>query len=236
MPPRVLSFDVLGTLVDWDRGLADALRRHARIEHPGLIETLLEERLDAEWDLLEELEEFRPYREIVAESLLAAARASGTILGPAQAEAVAATVGDWPPFPDAGPALAQLAERFPLALVSNADRDDLERLAEGLGAPFRHLVAAGDVQAFKPEPDHLLALLHELELEEEELLHVSAWPEYDLGVAQDLLVPAAYVNRRGEPLPEEVEVAFEVASMEALARRLLRPRGGAKPRRRPARG
>ena len=102
------------------------------------------------------------------------------------------------------------------------------------GVTASRIVAAEDVGAFLPEQDHLLALLHELVIDEEELLHVSAQLEDDLETAQDLGIPAVYLNRRGEALPEELEVQLQVATLDELARRLGRSKGGSRRRRRKA--
>lgn len=220
LQPKLISFDCFGTLVDWQRGLEDALREHAGIANASQARRIFMARIDAEWELIEELEEFRPYRAILAESLVVAARREGTMLGSGQAERVAATITEWPPFDDVKEYLPKLALHLPLAVVSNCDRADLDRVLARLGAPFAHSISADHVMAYKPEPDHLLALLHETELDEEEVLHVSAHADYDLATAQDIGVPAVYLDRRREALPDDIDVALRVDSLEALFRRL----------------
>lgn len=220
LAPKVISFDLLGTLVDWDTGLDDALRVEGGIASAEQRRRLAAARLDAEWEIFENLEEFRAYRAIFAESVLAAARREGSMLGPSQAERIAATLPHWPPFGDVLDVLPKLARVAPLAIVSNCDRADLDVLIESLGAPIAHSISADRVEAYKPEPDHLLALLHEMEIDEEDLLHVSAFADYDLATAQDIGVAAAYLDRRGEPLPDDIEVALRVDSLDALFRRL----------------
>jgi 2-haloalkanoic acid dehalogenase type II len=231
-----VSFDCYGTLVDWERGLAEALRA----EWPGLDDAargrFVEARGAEEWRILSEMEAFSPYRAVLAESVLAAAARLELPADADRAARVAASIGTWPPFSDAAGALRRLGGRFRLAIASNVDRGDLERTLVLLGSPDVHCVTAEHVGCYKPEPDHLMALLHELGLDEDELLHVSACPEFDLETAQDLGIPAAYVDRRDVPLPEEIEVAFAVSDLDELATRLLampRPRpwrGGARPR------
>ncbi len=221
---KVLAFDVYGTLVDWNRGLAEALARETGIEGLPAI-GLLEARIPIEQELEAELEEFRPYREILAESLVRAAEETGLSLGPAAAERIAGSIAEWPLFPDVAEALPRLARRYRLAAVSNVDREDLARTLARMPAPFEHAVPADHVGCYKPEPDHFLALMHEMVVDEHEVLAVSAFPEYDLEIATDLGIPAAYVDRRGRPLPEDVEVLHRVRDLRELADRLLRPRG-----------
>jgi 2-haloalkanoic acid dehalogenase type II len=214
---RVASFDLGGTLLDAERGLVEAVRDSLGGGDPARLRLLAAARADAELELLEELEDYRPYAEVLAETLLSAAPRAGLTITAEQARAVAATLPDWPFFEDAVPALERIAARFPVAFVTNADRADWERLARRL--PFRaaRAVTGSDVLCYKPEADHLLALLHELELDEEELLHVSALPELDLATAEDLGIPHAYLDRFGEPLPEEITALVTVKTMTELA-------------------
>jgi 2-haloacid dehalogenase/putative hydrolase of the HAD superfamily len=234
---RLVSFDVLGTLVDDAAGLAGALVAHAGVAGGAQAERLVALVADAEWELLEALEDFRPHREILAESVVLAGRRAGHPIGAGAAERVAGGAGEWPLVEGAADALARLAERHRLALVANLGRADVERVIARLGVPVLHAVTSDDVASFKPEPDHFLALMHELELDEDELLHVSSRSEFDLETTTDLGIPSAYVDRRGEPLPEEVEAVLRAPSLGALAGRLCgrRTRRGTRGRPRGAR-
>lgn len=233
--PEILAFDVLGTLVDREAGLSKALAEVLGVRDAALLRRLVLEQGNAVWNLVTELEEFRPYRQVTAESLLQAAAAVGEPVEEAQAEAIAGSLPEWPLFPEVVESLALLGEGRTLALLSNLDAGDLSRVAERLGVPGAHQISADRVGCYKPEPDHLLALMHELEADEEAILVVSSHGDYDLLTANGLGIPAAYVDRRGEALPEEVEAALEVPDLARLARRLNGPRrkaGRSRPRRR----
>ncbi len=228
---RAISFEVFGVLVDDAAAIADGLARHAGVRHPEQVARILDERADAEWELLDELPDFEPWQAVVAKSLVRAAARAGTLLAASAAERIAAEIPEWPLFPDAPDALARLAGTYRLALVTHADRAHVGRLAARLGVSFAHVVTAGDLEAYKPEPDLLLALLHELELDEDELLHVSASVDYDIVTAEDIGVPSAYLDRRGADLPEDVTATLRVADLGQLASRLLAgPQRGARPR------
>ena len=214
---RVASFELGGTLLDAERGLIEAVRAALGGGDAAQLRLLAAARADAELELLEELEEYRPYAEVLAETLQRAAPRAGWILSAEQARAIAATLPEWPFYDDALPALERIAERHPVAFVTNADRADWERIERRL--PFRpaRAVTSSDVLCYRPEADHLLALLHELELDEEELIHVSAFPEIDLAAAEDLGIPRAYLDRFDEPLPEEITALVTVKTMTELA-------------------
>lgn len=226
-----LSFGLFGTLVDRWRGLAAALGEVGGITHPAQIERLLAEQGNAQWEVIEELDEFVPFREVLVQSLLKAAAVSGTLLPRSAAERVADSAPDWPLYDDAVPALERLAGRYRLVLVSNYDRPIVEGMAKRLKAPFARLVTSTDLEAYKPEPDLMLAVLHELELDEEHLMHVGSDPEQDLYTAEDLSIKACYVDRDGAGLPEELTVTLTVPSLGRLANLLVE--APAAPRRRP---
>lgn len=227
---RVASFDLLGTIVDWERGLAGALRELAGVADPGQAGRLVAARADAEWELLESLEAYRPYREVFAESTRIAASRTGGALDAETARRIAETLPEWPFFVDALPALERIAGRLPVAIATNADRPEWERLAARFPFEIAHAVTSTDVEEYKPEADHLLALLHEMALDEEELLHASAFPEYDLVTAEDLGILRAYVDRYGEPLPDEVSVQVVVKDLAGLADWIEAPDGARKAR------
>ncbi len=214
---RVASFDPFGTVIDGERGLAEAVRAATDTGDPQQLRLLAAARADAEWELIEQLEDYRPYRDVLAETLPGAAARAGITLSPEQARAIAGTLPEWPFYPDAAPALARIAARFALAFVTNLDRADWERIARRLPFPVARAVTSSDVLCYKPEADHLLALLHEMELDEEELLHVSASPQLDLATAEDLGIPGVFLDRSGEPLPEEITALATVSTMTELA-------------------
>ena len=94
----------------------------------------------------------------------------------------------------------------------------------GLGVPVAHAVSAGRVQCDLPEPDHLLALLHEMEREEEDLVYVTSNESLDLVTAAGLGIPVAWINAAGLPRPQEPEQLIEARDLPSLAERLLRRR------------
>ncbi len=219
-PRRVIAFGVLDTLADLDGMLDAALRDEADLEHEAQRRRLIAAREAAERDLIEALEDWRPYREIFAESLAQAARRVGTPIGPATIARITGRLGALPVHPDAAAALPGLARLGEFALAGSLDPDDLAALAGRLPAAPAHVVGAAVVGAYPPEPDLLLALLHEMELDEDELLFVSARCERELFTAQDLGIEAAFIDRARQGVPEDLEVRWHVPSLDALFRRL----------------
>ncbi|MDQ7008179.1 MAG: hypothetical protein Q9Q40_13210 [Acidobacteriota bacterium] len=217
---RVISLAVLGTLVDDRSGLARGLEAQGLA--PDAARALGGAALDRMGPLIEELEAFVPWEVLLVRALRLAAGERGLQLDESTARAAVSRMADWPLFDDVVPALASLAPAYRLALVSNLDQRRLEVLARRLDVGPLHLVGADRVGCFLPEPDHLMALIHELEVDEDRVLQVSARPMEDLLPAEGLGVAHAWVHRSDERGPGEVEIQIEAADLAALARRLTR--------------
>ena len=219
--PAAITFDCYGTLIDWNRGietaiaavpslrsLSDRARREIR-ERREAIE--FERHLPGAW---------RPYREVLAESLRDAAREGGIDVPAAEAASFAASMGRWPPHPDAPPALLRLRPRFGLAILSNVDRSTLLESVRLLGVSFDLLVTAEDVRSYKPAPAHFERALADLGLSPSEVLHVSFTADHDLRPAERLGIPTAWVRRYGVPEPRDLRPRFSVPDLLALAEAL----------------
>ena len=221
---EAVSFDLFNAVVDLRAGLAAGLARHAGLSSAPQAARLAYEREAVEEELLDKLEEFVPYDRLFASSLLEAASRAGAPLAPEQAAAIVADAGSWPHFPDAAPALQRIAAEKRVGVLSNFPRPLAAPHVARLGLAKARLIVADDVEAYLPEPDLLLALTHELELDEDQLLHVSCDPERDLYTAEDLGVRGVFVDRRGEGAPEDLGVAFVARDWTGVAARLLAPR------------
>ncbi len=216
--PAAITFDCYGTLIDWNGGIEGAIASVPALQRlPVTDRRSIRARREAI-----ELERYlpkgyRPYREILAESLLDAAREDGVEVPRDQAEAFAASMGSWPPHADSPEGLARLREKFRLAILSNVDRTTLLASVRLLGVPFDLLVTAEDVRSYKPARAHFDRALAELRLRPEEVLHVSYTAEHDLRPAQDLGIRTAWVKRYGVALPSGLQPRFAVPDLLALA-------------------
>ena len=100
--PRLLTFDIFGTVIDWRRGLRESLRRHGAELRDGDFDGVI----DAQASL--EQGPFRSYASIVASSLI---RALG--VPPHAAGSIGAEAGTWPLYPEAREALRRLRRVAP---------------------------------------------------------------------------------------------------------------------------
>lgn len=221
---EALTFDCYGTLIDWERGILDALG--ALLASHGVAgphdDALLERFAVAEAE--EEAGDYAPYRDV----LRAVARRLGAELGfettAAEAEAFAASVVVWPAFADSPGALARLATRFRLAVVSNVDDDLFAGSAARLGVAFDEVVTAQQVRSYKPAPAHFHEVLRRLDLPRERVLHVAQSLYHDIRPARELGFTCVWVNRRagraggGATAPTRATPHLEVPDLATLAR------------------
>src|SRR5262245_45754885 len=96
---RVLTFDCYGTLIDWDGGIRHALEALASLKGCDF-ERLTREREEAELALI--AEPYRPYGEILGQSLRVAAQRQGRTPEHGEVVSFVSTMGRWPAFPDSG--------------------------------------------------------------------------------------------------------------------------------------
>jgi len=217
---RALTFDCYGTLIDWEKGM-----RAAVSEVKGLagcdVERLLRDREQAEHELL--AGQYRMYSGILGDSLRTAAGAQGRTLAYGEILGFVNTMNRWPPFPDTGRAILRLAVSYPLAILSNVETKVLETSIKKIGAHFVALITAEDIHSYKPAPKHWEAALKRLHRPPDQVLHVAGSLFHDVRPARALGFETAWINRRGEPVPEDVDPGTVFADLTSLADALLGP-------------
>ena len=79
---------------------------------------------------------------------------------------------------------------------------------EAIGVPFDGSVVAGEIGSYKPAHGHWRAFAERFSPEAGRHVHVAASLFHDIAPAQELGIPAVWVNRLGETsdLPREAEL------------------------------
>lgn len=123
-------------------------------------------------------------------------------------------------FDDARPALAWLAQRFPVVAVSNGNAD-VQRI--GLGRYFSAGFSAQEFGVGKPDPRIFHAAAEAVGVAPQEVLHVGDDARLDVVGALDAGLQTVWVNRDGQDWTHEVHRPHAtVSDMSALCA-LLRP-------------
>ncbi|QDV37504.1 HAD family hydrolase [Tautonia plasticadhaerens] len=218
----VITFDCYGTLVDWERGIADAFaseasRKGTTFDGPAIVSAY--HRIEPEV----QAGTYRSYREILAEAAHRVASAFSWDLEPDHDGFLADSLPDWPPFPDTSDALRRLAEAgFRLGILSNVDGDllagTLRRLPDVFDADL--IVTAQAVGSYKPAPGHFEEARRRIGARR--WMHAAQSDFHDIRPAGELGIPAAWVNRTRAARPSDrPSPMLEVPTLAALADALV---------------
>jgi len=218
-----LTFDCYGTLVDWETGLLAALRPILRAHARDLTDQQL---LDLYGDLEPRAQvPYQTYRQVLAAVVRGLGERLGFQASQAEAESLAASLPDWPLFPDTRAALQRLKTRYRLAIVSNIDDDLFAGTARHLGIGFDAVITAQQARAYKPSPAPFLLALERLHLPRERVLHVGQSVFHDVVPARSLGLATVLVTRRGfgATRPSGGEPDLKVPDLQTLARLAVGP-------------
>ena len=206
MAIELFTFDIFGTILDWWRGLRED---GAAALDPGDFDAVI----DRQGEL--ESEAFRPYAEIVAQSLV-----DELGLPPDQASRIGANAGRWPLFADSAGALQQLRAFAPCAAITNSDLAHAAQVQEQLGFNLDGWICAEEVRTYKPDPEMWRAASRRLGVPfSRNWWHVSAYADYDHTTARSLGLTCVFVRRpHSRPGPSDVTVA-DLSELAALAGR-----------------
>lgn len=218
--PVWLSFDCFGTLIDWERGIINALspvflREERTLPYTAVMTAYAELERDAERP------PFRPYRQVLREVMCGLAARFGLRLERGEENLLVRALPHYPPFPDSRPVLGRLAGRFRLAVLSNVDRDLFEPVLDALGRPFACVLTADAIGAYKPDPQCFRALLEACGAAPVDILHCAQSRFHDVAPARAAGIPTMWIRRRqasGKAVPASDATAdYEVESLDALA-------------------
>lgn len=215
----VATFDCYGTLIDWEGGVGQFLYAHAlqvgaSDRAPGL-------ELRAEWEAAQfEIlaKEYRPYKQVLAESLQAVCTAHDWPFDDELAHRFVDAMRSWQPFPDVLPALRRArAAGLRLVIMSNTDNDIVTHSLRHLRVPFDDVVTAEDCEMYKPSDAFFAQALQRIGVAPERILHVAFGFKYDHAPAHRASMATAWVNRHAEPLPGTDRPDYEWRDLWGLA-------------------
>lgn len=210
--PEILTFDIFGTVLDWRRGMREAVAR----EGGTLGDEDFERVIDAQGRAEEGL--YRRYADITAASLEEVAG-----LEPEAAARIGADVGAWPPYPDAAEGLRRLMRAAPCVAMTNSDLTHGVQAQKRLGLTLSHWICAEEARVYKPSPEMWRFAASRVGASfGPAWWHVSAYADYDLATARSLGLTCVYVERpHARPGPTDLHVGDLVelaAIVESLAR------------------
>ncbi|KAL1837382.1 hypothetical protein VTJ49DRAFT_3941 [Mycothermus thermophilus] len=214
---RALSFDCYGTLIDWEPALAKDLSplvTHLDPSHPFRTNPLLAiQRFDEISMRLEAENPRMPYPENLSTSFHLLGKELGIDTTNDALTANATSVGHgpsrWPAFPDTVSALARLARRYRLVVLSNVDEASISRATAGplAGEGFKGFDAiytAEKIGSYKPDLANFRFLKEAvkkdlgMDAEKGELLHVARSLIADHVPAKEAGLRSVWIARGGD--------------------------------------
>lgn len=213
--PKYITFDCYGTLTNFQMGpmarkiFADRIR-------PEQMEAFVAD--FAAYRLDEVLGDWKPYRDVVRNSIERTCRKWKLQYRDEEALQFYNAVPTWGPHPDVPEGLAKVASKIPLVILSNASNDQIHHNVAKLEAPFAHVFTAQDAQAYKPRLRAFEYMFDKLGCAPEEMMHVSSSFRYDHMSARDLHYGArVFVARNHEPSLLPHYATHEIKDIGGLA-------------------
>ena len=191
---KVMTFDVVGTLIDFEGGMLAYVRKVAPridVSDEAFLGAYRAARKNAgsNW-----------YPDDLERCWHAVAPGLGLPDSDALARGLRDSVVDWPAFPDAVVALQRLREHFKLVTMTNAQAWALDHFQKTLGAPFDMLLSCDDALCEKPDPRYFAYARGRYEgawgFKQEDNLHVAQSQYHDIGVAKRLGIKTCWIERR----------------------------------------
>ena len=191
----VLTFDCYGTLIDWEAGIATGLGAVTRAHGVDIPDEELLTAFAGHEAALEAGPYLR-YRDILASACLGVCADLGVEPADDEVSAFAASVGEWPAFPDSAAALGELARRFRLAVITNCDDDLFAASNRRLGVTFDWIVTAQQAGSYKPSRRNFELAFERIGRPRYRILHVAQSLFHDHVPAKELGLRSVWINRR----------------------------------------
>jgi 2-haloalkanoic acid dehalogenase type II len=195
-----LTFDMIGTLIDFEAGVLDWVRPRILRDHPEISDTAILECYARAQSAVRAAEPKLLFSQRFPKIWAAIAKEYGVAVEPSDGAGFAASARDWPAFPDSAEALAYLKTQFRhLVVVTNGDRVAARRMATTLGAPFSAIITEEDMGVSKPNPkafEYFIDYLAKLGIAKARILHVAQSQYHDIGAARAIGLKTAWIYRR----------------------------------------
>ncbi len=211
--PKYISFDCYGTLINFqmkekmEELFAD---RVSPEDMPQFTTDFARYRLD------EVMGDFRPYDEVLCNSVERTCRRWGVEYRDNEGLEFYEAVKTWQPHPDVSAALAKLAKEYRLVIFSNSMNDLIPHSVEKLGAPFHRVYTAQQAQAYKPRLQAFEYMIEQLGCSPEDILHVSSSMRYDHLSADDVGIKNKVFVARGHEPAWPVWGSIEIKDLSGL--------------------
>jgi 2-haloacid dehalogenase len=216
-----VTFDVYGTLIDWEEGVYQAFKREAdrdgfTIDRDQIIPLFHEISREIEGG------SYELYAEVLRRTALEIAKRIDWPLEPSRSGFLPDSVARWAPFKETNAQLKKFMGKFETGLISNVDDKLLGQTRRHIPGDFDLVVTAQQVRSYKPDPAHFKECERRMG-GKKGWVHIAASYYHDVEPCVKLKVPVIWVNRNKETLEpsqkkptEEVKTLLEAAKLLGL--------------------
>jgi 2-haloacid dehalogenase/putative hydrolase of the HAD superfamily len=208
-----VTFDVYGTHIDWETGVADAFEKEASrdgftIDRDEVV-TLFHE-------ISREIESgsYELYAEVLRRTAIEIAKRIGWDLEPSRSGFLPDSVQRWRPFKETTAQLQKFKKAYDVGLISNIDDKLLGQTRRHIPLDFDLVVTAQQVRSYKPDPAHFKECARRIG-GKKGWVHVASSLYHDVEPCIKEKIPVVWVNRRKETL--EAGAKKPTAEVKTLA-------------------
>jgi 2-haloacid dehalogenase/putative hydrolase of the HAD superfamily len=194
-----VTFDVYGTLIDWEAGIVAAFKKEAARDGFDLPSD--KELIELYHEVSKEVEggSYELYAEVLRRTALEMAKCLEWQLEPSRTGFLPDSVQRWMPFRETNPQLKKFVKRFQTGLISNVDDKLLGQTRRHIPHDYELVVTAQQVRSYKPDPAHFKEFARRIG-GKKGWVHIGSSYHHDVAPALKDKVPVVWVNRRDEPL------------------------------------
>jgi 2-haloacid dehalogenase/putative hydrolase of the HAD superfamily len=216
---KFVTFDVYGTLIDWETGAYDAFVKEAErdgftIDRDELIPLFheIQQRIQSG--------SYELYAEVLRRTAVEIAKRLGWPLESSRSGFLPDSVARWQPFKETNAQLDRFKKKFEIGLLSNVDDKLLGQTRRHFRQDFDLVVTAQQVRSYKPDPAHFKEGERRIG-GKRGWVHIGASYYHDVEPCVKLKVPVIWVNRKKEVLePGMKKPTAEVPNLREAAKLL----------------
>jgi 2-haloacid dehalogenase/putative hydrolase of the HAD superfamily len=196
---KALTFDVYGTLIDWESGMIAGLKPLTdQVDFTLSRDEILEAHAHYE-SATQRQTPAKIYSELLAVVYKRLAEEWAVSVTWKECMTYGGSVQNWPAFDDSVDALSYLRQHFKLVVLSNIDNTSFAHSNKKLKNPFHMVYTAEDVGSYKPSPrnfDYMLENLGRQGIEKHEILHTAESMFHDHAPANNFGLDNCWIYRR----------------------------------------
>src|SRR5437588_2156517 len=214
-----VTFDVYGTLIDWETGIYEAFVAEAEHDEVEIDRGVL---IPLFHEISREIEagSYELYAEVLRRAAIEIAKRLQWRLEPSRSGFLPDSVQRWKPFRETNAQLQRLAKKYKLGLLSNIDDKLLGQTRRHIPIDFDLVVTAQQVRSYKPEAAHFTECARRIG-GKRGWVHVAASHYHDVVPCVQQRVPVIWVNRSKQKLASsQKKPTAEVTNLSAAAKLL----------------